>query len=532
MPANPKGGFAKCFRVEQPGVVGWARCSANGRSSAVKVVWKPSLKNSKQRQKLLSEIKIHQNLSHPNIVQFKHVFEDDENVYLILEYCEKKTFVDLVKRRKRLTDMETRFWMWQLLDGIRYMHRKGYIHRDIKLGNLFLDERLNLKIGDFGLAAQIDHDGERKKTICGTPNYIAPEILFDTKNGHSFEVDIWSLGVVMYTLLIGKPPFQTKDVKAIYKNIRDNVYAFPEDIAISDDAKDIITAFLHPKPESRPGIDDVMEHPYFDRASMPKCIPLVALEGIPQFNMLAERGNVYPSGPGLQAYNAMEWKSPPRPKMSKSVPALKSTTTAELELGSQGPHSDYAEQENKPVPLAPKPTLPPRPRSLGSPMAARAPLAATTQSAASNLSPLATKLANVSIKSSPSIKSPLSQPESSHRKPESPTQVPRRVSSMDSPNIKPSLRSSGSVPMSLPAGKPLGALERVFLNLKQALDAQSQGQLPAMEKSLRPLPTPRVFITKWIDYTNKYGLSYQLRDGSVGVYFNDGTSIILSADAK
>ena len=104
-----------------------------------------------------------------------------------------------------------------MLDGIRYMHRKGYIHRDIKLGNLFLDSKLNLKIGDFGLAAQIEHDGERKKTICGTPNYIAPEILFDTKNGHSFEVDIWSLGVVMYTLLIGKPPFQTKDVKAIYK---------------------------------------------------------------------------------------------------------------------------------------------------------------------------------------------------------------------------------------------------------------------------------------------------------------------------
>lgn len=106
--------------------------------------------------------------------------------------------MDYLRKRKRLTEPEVRYYMWQLLDGVRYMHRRGYIHRDIKLGNLFLDHKMHMKIGDFGLAATIEHDGERKKTICGTPNYIAPEILFDTKNGHSFEVDIWSLGVVMY----------------------------------------------------------------------------------------------------------------------------------------------------------------------------------------------------------------------------------------------------------------------------------------------------------------------------------------------
>lgn len=114
---------------------------------AAKVVWKPSLKSGKQRQKLLSEIQIHQALSHPNIVSIECVFEDDENVYLIMELCTNRTFVDLIKKRKRLTDEECRFWMWQLLDGIRYMHRKGYIHRDIKLGNLFLDSKMNLKIG-------------------------------------------------------------------------------------------------------------------------------------------------------------------------------------------------------------------------------------------------------------------------------------------------------------------------------------------------------------------------------------------------
>jgi len=95
------------------------------------------------------------------------------------------------------------------------------IHRDLKLGNLFLSEKMELKLGDFGLATKLEFDGEKKRTICGTPNYIAPEIL-DGKIGHSYEVDTWSLGVVIYTLIIGKPPFETPDVKSTYKKIRSN----------------------------------------------------------------------------------------------------------------------------------------------------------------------------------------------------------------------------------------------------------------------------------------------------------------------
>jgi cell cycle serine/threonine-protein kinase CDC5/MSD2 len=97
------------------------------------------------------------------------------------------------------------------------MHAHQVNHRNLKLGNLFLDAHMNVKVGDFGLAVLIENPGERKKTTCGTPNYIAPEVLFDTVNGHSFEVDTWSIGVILYTLSVGRPPFQTKDVKAIYK---------------------------------------------------------------------------------------------------------------------------------------------------------------------------------------------------------------------------------------------------------------------------------------------------------------------------
>lgn len=94
---------------------------------------------------------------------------------------------------------------------------------------------MELKLGDFGLATKLDFDGERKRTICGTPNYIAPEVL-EGKNGHSYEVDIWSLGVIIYTLIIGKPPFETANVKTTYDKIKKNSYKFPEHVAISEEA--------------------------------------------------------------------------------------------------------------------------------------------------------------------------------------------------------------------------------------------------------------------------------------------------------
>lgn len=201
---------------------------------ACKVVTKDSLKTRKAKTKvgfspfvawhrvtvfpkLYAEIKIHRSLDHPNIVTFQECFEDAENVYMTLELCASGSLMDMLRRRRRLTESETRFFMVQLIGACHYMHTHQVIHRDLKLGNLFLDGNMNIKVGDFGLAALIESPGERKKTICGTPNYIAPEVLFDTANGHSFEVDTWSIGVILYTLLFGRPPFQTKDVKTIYK---------------------------------------------------------------------------------------------------------------------------------------------------------------------------------------------------------------------------------------------------------------------------------------------------------------------------
>jgi len=92
------------------------------------------------------------------------------------------------------------------------MQSHRVVHRDLKLGNLFLTDKMQVKVGDLGLAAKLDFEGEKRRTVCGTPNYIAPEVL-DSTTGHSYEVDVWSFGVILYALIIGRPPFETPDVK-------------------------------------------------------------------------------------------------------------------------------------------------------------------------------------------------------------------------------------------------------------------------------------------------------------------------------
>ncbi len=225
----------------------------------------------------MSEIKIHRSLHHNNIVGFEHFFEDSKNVYITLELCSNQTLNELIGRRKRLHELETKCYIVQLVSALRYLHSHRIIHRDLKLGNLFLSAKMELKIGDFGLATKLEFDGERKRTICGTPNYIAPEIL-EAKQGHSYEVDIWSLGVILYTMLIGKPPFETSDVKTTYRRIRMNAYTFPDHVHISEAAKDMISKILTNDPAKRPSLDELLSHDFLNGdGSIPRLLPASTL---------------------------------------------------------------------------------------------------------------------------------------------------------------------------------------------------------------------------------------------------------------
>ena len=273
-----KGGFARCYEFT---------CQENNKIFAAKVIAKSGLVKSRAKQKLITEIKIHKSIHHPQIVSFEHYFEDSENVYILLELCRKQTLNELLKRRKRLTELEVQCYIVQLVKALKYLHSHKVIHRDLKLGNLFLTDKMELKVGDFGLATKLDFEGERKRTVCGTPNYIAPEIL-EVKNGHSFEVDIWSLGVIIYTLIIGRPPFETRDVKTTYQKIKENKYSFPEQAIISEQAKNLISQILVLDPSKRPTLDKILSHEFFNQGTIPKLLPLSTLENVPSLSYIRQ----------------------------------------------------------------------------------------------------------------------------------------------------------------------------------------------------------------------------------------------------
>ena len=128
---------------------------------AVKIVEKSSLVKSRAKQKLMSEIKIHGSLTNDNIVKFKKHFEDKENVYILLELCPNSSLNEIVKRRKRFSEVEAKCYISQLIKATQHMHAQKIIHRDLKLGNLFLGNQMKLKVGDFGLATKVAFDGEK-----------------------------------------------------------------------------------------------------------------------------------------------------------------------------------------------------------------------------------------------------------------------------------------------------------------------------------------------------------------------------------
>ena len=262
-----KGGFAKCYELI---------CQDNNKIFAAKMIAKNSLKTDRQKQKLVTEIKIHKSCHYPNIVAFEHNFEDTDNVYILLELCQNQTLNEIHIRRKTLTELEVQCYVIQLIKALQYLHSHRIIHRDLKLGNLFLNDKMELKVGDFGLATKLDYDGERKKTVCGTPNYIAPEVI--SRTGHSYAVDIWAVGIIIFTLLVGKPPFETRDVKTTYGKIKAADYSFPEHCKISKVAKNLIKKILVVDPKSRPSLKDILLDDFYNQGiSIPKLLPTSTL---------------------------------------------------------------------------------------------------------------------------------------------------------------------------------------------------------------------------------------------------------------
>uniref|UniRef100_A0AAR2L9N7 Serine/threonine-protein kinase PLK n=1 Tax=Pygocentrus nattereri TaxID=42514 RepID=A0AAR2L9N7_PYGNA len=266
-----KGGFARCYEMTD---------LANNRMYAVKVIPQSRVSKPHQREKITNEIELHKTLQHKHVVKFSHHFEDQDNIYIFLELCSRKSLAHIWKARHTLTDPEVRYYLRQIISGLKYLHNKGILHRDLKLGNFFVNENMDLRLGDFGLAAKLETVEQRKKTICGTPNYLAPEVL--NRQGHGTESDVWSLGCVMYTLLCGNPPFETLDLKETYKCIKEVRYSLPP--SLSPAAQKLIAAILQKNPSERLTLDQILAHEYFSKGFTPDKLPPSACVMVPELN--------------------------------------------------------------------------------------------------------------------------------------------------------------------------------------------------------------------------------------------------------
>jgi len=262
-----KGGFS---------IVKQARRKATGEDFAIKIVTKGD-KKPEELQLLQREIDIMHKLDHANIITLKDTYETSETIYLILELVTGGELFDQIIERGTYSESETAEVVRQILSAIRYMHERGIAHRDLKPENLLCSGPNNavIKVTDFGLSKDFG-GGSRLQTSCGTPDYVAPEVLSGSPYDNS--VDIWSTGVISYILLCGFPPFYGKTDQQVFDKILRVDYSFPSPDwdDISSAAKDFITAILVRDGSARPTAKECLESPWLSQAPpRPKSRPNV-----------------------------------------------------------------------------------------------------------------------------------------------------------------------------------------------------------------------------------------------------------------
>jgi len=457
-----RGGFATVYECTE---------TRTGKAYACKVVSKETLAKERTRKKMQTEIRIHRAVDCAHVVKFVRCFEDETNVYIIMELCSNKTLSDVVKMRGKLTEAEAAPYLREVVAAGNHLHAMRVIHRDLKLSNLFLTERgwgevanpdlgpgkdvtlgigeekrrshLRLKIGDFGLACALEN-GARRKTICGTPNYIAPEVLEGSKGiGHSYEVDTWSFGVILYTLLYGAPPFQTKEIKQTYKRIRAGDYSFPSEPSVSESTKDLIRAALHPDPGHRPSFQEIARH------------PLLQL--------------------GASHWTLSDVKPAPYEARALTSPAPKSQKIDTFSTVRDGKGGSSAKDEEHAV-------------------GARSPLRARRNGAVEAKSPL--------------------------RGLGSPTRAMAALPVLEDDGLvaaEPRLHR-GSIAMSLESSDA----SRMALEL----DSLRLRSLAPPTSDLTNADFPPLWVKRWCDFTSMYGVGYVLSDGTHGVFFNDLSTFV------
>jgi len=212
-------------------------------------------------QKIRKEINILKRLRHKNVIQLYEIMESKTNLYIVMEYCEGKELFDYIVRHKYLSEKEACRFFQQIIDGVEYLHLSNITHRDLKPENLLLDHKKRIRISDFGLSNMGEKIDSLLETPCGTPSYAPPEMLRGEKYNGVFS-DIWSCGIILYTMLVGNLPCAESKEDLIYENIMTHNYYFPDNI--SDEAVDLIENMLKIDPSERYDFEQIKSHPWFN----------------------------------------------------------------------------------------------------------------------------------------------------------------------------------------------------------------------------------------------------------------------------
>ncbi|XP_035404394.1 aurora kinase A [Cygnus atratus] len=223
---------------------------------ALKVLFKTQLEEAGVEHQLRREVEIQSHLRHPNILRLYGYFHDVTRVYLILEYAPRGEVYKELQKLTKFDEQRTATYITELADALSYCHSKNVIHRDIKPENLLLGSNGELKIADFGWS--VHAPSSRRTTLCGTLDYLPPEMI--EGRTHDEKVDIWSLGVLCYEFLVGKPPFEAETYQETYRAISRVEFKYP--VFVTEGAKDLISKLLKHNPFHRMPLKDVLVHPW------------------------------------------------------------------------------------------------------------------------------------------------------------------------------------------------------------------------------------------------------------------------------
>jgi len=250
-----KGGFSVVYKAKK---------IEGGEEFAVKCIKKKMVEGDDIKL-LRREIQIMKQLSHDNILKLFEVYEDDDSFYLVMELVKGKELFDKIVDRGMYSERDAARIIHQVVSAVDYLHENGIAHRDLKPENLLSSgdgESEVVKIADFGFSKNFGEDGEKLMTSCGSPGYVAPEIL--TAESYDKSVDMWSVGVIIYILLSGYPPFYADSAPALFKKIMEVKYDFDDSVwdDISDSAKNLIQNLLVKDPAKRFTAKQCLAHPW------------------------------------------------------------------------------------------------------------------------------------------------------------------------------------------------------------------------------------------------------------------------------